>query len=84
MLVQPDPDVINRWSDAAPFWEKHREIIRQMFAPVGRRRLWTLRCEMSETLSKKVAFKGPVSRSEASGARSFSCVFNRFWADFPG
>src|SRR6516165_964615 len=34
MLVQPDQDVINRWSDAAPFWEKHREIIRQMFAPV--------------------------------------------------
>jgi hypothetical protein len=36
MLVQPDQDVINRWSDAASFWEKHREIIRQMFAPVGR------------------------------------------------
>jgi ubiquinone/menaquinone biosynthesis C-methylase UbiE len=32
--MQPDQDVINRWSDAAPFWEKHREIIRQMFAPV--------------------------------------------------
>src|SRR5262250_104000 len=34
MLVQTDQDVINRWSAAAPFWEKHREIIRQMFAPV--------------------------------------------------
>src|SRR5262249_29204428 len=33
-LMQPDQDVINRWSDAAPFWEKHREFIRQMFAPV--------------------------------------------------
>jgi hypothetical protein len=29
MLVQPDQDVVNRWSGAA-----HREIIRQMFAPV--------------------------------------------------
>jgi len=33
-LMQPDQAVINRWSGAAPFWEKHREIIRQMFAPV--------------------------------------------------
>src|SRR5215471_185943 len=32
--MQPDQDVINRWSDSAPFWEKHREFIRQMFAPV--------------------------------------------------
>ena len=29
-----DQDVLNRWSGSAPYWEKHREIIRQMFAPV--------------------------------------------------
>jgi ubiquinone/menaquinone biosynthesis C-methylase UbiE len=34
LLMQPDQDAINRWRDAAPFWEKHREIIRQMFAIV--------------------------------------------------
>jgi enediyne biosynthesis protein CalE5 len=34
-LMQPDQEVINRWSCSAPFWEKHREIIRQMFAPVA-------------------------------------------------
>jgi ubiquinone/menaquinone biosynthesis C-methylase UbiE len=33
-LMQPDQAVIDGWSGAAPFWEKHREIIRQMFAPV--------------------------------------------------
>jgi SAM-dependent methyltransferase len=33
-FTQPDQAVINRWSGAAPFWEKHRELIRQMFAPV--------------------------------------------------
>ena len=33
-LMQPDQAVINGWSGAAPFWEKHREIIWQMFAPV--------------------------------------------------
>jgi ubiquinone/menaquinone biosynthesis C-methylase UbiE len=32
--MQPDQEVINRWSGVAPFWEKNREIIRQMFAPV--------------------------------------------------
>ncbi|HEY4764367.1 MAG TPA: hypothetical protein VIH75_11865, partial [Candidatus Sulfotelmatobacter sp.] len=34
LLMQPDHEVINAWRDSAPFWEKHREIIRQMFAPV--------------------------------------------------
>ena len=32
--MEPDHDVVNVWRDSAPFWEKHREIIRQMFAPV--------------------------------------------------
>src|SRR5271166_1614930 len=32
--MQPDLDVINRWGASAPYWEKHAEIIRQMFAPV--------------------------------------------------
>lgn len=29
-----DQEIIHRWSGSAPFWEKHREIIRGMFAPV--------------------------------------------------
>src|SRR5215470_7944390 len=32
--MQPDQESISKWRDSAPFWEKHREIIRQMFAPV--------------------------------------------------
>lgn len=32
--MQPDHEVVNAWRDSAPFWEKHREIIREMFAPV--------------------------------------------------
>src|SRR6266567_7619980 len=32
--MQPEQEVINRWTGSAPFWEKHRGIIRQMFAPV--------------------------------------------------
>lgn len=32
--MQSAQDIINRWSGSAPFWEKHREIIRQMFVPV--------------------------------------------------
>src|SRR5215467_15901787 len=32
--MQPDQESISAWRDSAPFWDKHREIIRQMFAPV--------------------------------------------------
>ena len=32
--MQPDQEVINRWSGSAPYWEKHGEIIEQMFAPI--------------------------------------------------
>jgi SAM-dependent methyltransferase len=32
--MQPDQEVIHRWGASAPFWEKHGEIIRQMFAPI--------------------------------------------------
>jgi ubiquinone/menaquinone biosynthesis C-methylase UbiE len=28
-------EVISQWTGSAPYWEKHREIIRQMFAPVA-------------------------------------------------
>jgi ubiquinone/menaquinone biosynthesis C-methylase UbiE len=33
--MQPDQDIINRWTGSAPHWEKHREVIRHMFAPVS-------------------------------------------------
>jgi SAM-dependent methyltransferase len=32
--MQSDQEILNRWSGSAPFWEKHSEVIRQMFAPV--------------------------------------------------
>src|SRR5437016_8724388 len=32
--MQQNSEVISKWSESAPFWEKHREIIREMFAPV--------------------------------------------------
>jgi hypothetical protein len=32
--MQPDLEIINRWRGSAPFWEKHRDVIRQMFAPI--------------------------------------------------
>src|SRR6202790_4482066 len=32
--MQPDLEIINRWRGSAPFWEKHRDIIRGMFAPI--------------------------------------------------
>ena len=44
--VQPEQIIINSWKGAAPYWEKHREIIRQMFAPV--RMLWSKKRELAE------------------------------------
>ncbi len=32
--MQPEDEIIKRWSGSAPYWEKHREVIRGMFAPV--------------------------------------------------
>lgn len=32
--MQPEQEIINRWKSSAPFWEKHRDIIRGMFAPI--------------------------------------------------
>jgi ubiquinone/menaquinone biosynthesis C-methylase UbiE len=32
--MKPDQEVTSVWRDSAPFWEKHREIIQQMFATV--------------------------------------------------
>jgi ubiquinone/menaquinone biosynthesis C-methylase UbiE len=32
--MQFNQEVINHWTGSAPYWEKHREIIRQMFEPV--------------------------------------------------
>jgi SAM-dependent methyltransferase len=34
--MRPNEEVMAGWSDSAPFWEKHREVVRQMFAPVTR------------------------------------------------
>ena len=32
--MQQDKEVINQWSESAPYWEKHRTMIREMFRPV--------------------------------------------------
>jgi ubiquinone/menaquinone biosynthesis C-methylase UbiE len=36
LLMQQNKEVIRQWSESAPYWDKHREIIREMFAPVTR------------------------------------------------
>jgi ubiquinone/menaquinone biosynthesis C-methylase UbiE len=33
-MSQQDEDVIKRWGTSAPYWEKHRDVIREMFAPI--------------------------------------------------
>lgn len=35
MCMKPERDVIEKWSESARYWEKYRETIREMFAPVS-------------------------------------------------
>jgi SAM-dependent methyltransferase len=32
--MQPNQDVINKWTAAAQYWEKHRDVVKHMFAPI--------------------------------------------------
>jgi ubiquinone/menaquinone biosynthesis C-methylase UbiE len=32
--MQPEQEIVERWKGSAPFWEKHRDIVRGMFAPI--------------------------------------------------
>jgi len=32
--MHQDEEIIGQWSESAPYWEKHRETIREMFAPI--------------------------------------------------
>ncbi len=36
MTNAPAPDSLNKWCESAPYWAKHSDTIRQMFAPVTR------------------------------------------------
>ena len=35
LIMESGQNVLDRWSGAAPFWEKYRDVIRQMFAPIA-------------------------------------------------
>jgi SAM-dependent methyltransferase len=32
--MQSEQEIIDRWTRSAPYWETHRDVIRQMFAPI--------------------------------------------------
>jgi len=33
--MEQKKDIITQWSESAPYWEKHRTVVREMFAPVS-------------------------------------------------
>jgi ubiquinone/menaquinone biosynthesis C-methylase UbiE len=35
-MTRPPEDVLREWRESAPFWEKHSDAIRRMFAPITR------------------------------------------------
>jgi ubiquinone/menaquinone biosynthesis C-methylase UbiE len=36
ILMPQEKEVFSQWSESAPYWDKHREIIREMFQPITR------------------------------------------------
>jgi SAM-dependent methyltransferase len=34
MFMQPEKDIVSQWGESAPYWEKHRKVIRDMFSPI--------------------------------------------------
>jgi ubiquinone/menaquinone biosynthesis C-methylase UbiE len=48
--MDSNEDLTDHWSAAAPFWEKHREVIRAMFAPVTRALVADAKIGLGETV----------------------------------
>jgi ubiquinone/menaquinone biosynthesis C-methylase UbiE len=73
--MQPDQEVINRWSGSAPFWEKHRDIIRQMFAPVSQALIEDGQVDSRHTVLDVATGPGEPALSIAASAEPEGKVF---------
>jgi len=74
--MQKDKEIISQWSESAPYWEKHREIIREMFAPITQALI-----EDSEITTRRVVLD--VATGPGEPALSIADLLDlrvRFWA----
>jgi len=70
-----DQETINRWTGSAPYWEKHREVIRQMFAGITAGLIADAQVERGQTVLDVAMGPGEPSLSVAAvvGAEGKVC-----------
>ncbi len=73
--MQSDQEVLNRWSGSAPYWEKNREIIRQMFVPITQALAETAKITGGETVLEVATGPGEPALSVAAQLRPDGRVF---------
>ena len=73
--MHPDQTFIDRWSAAAPFWEKHREMIRRMFAPATQALIEDARIGSRHTVLDVATGSGEAALSVAASVGPEGKVF---------
>jgi ubiquinone/menaquinone biosynthesis C-methylase UbiE len=73
--MRPDEEIIKRWRGSAPFWEKHRDIIRGMFAPITQALIEDARIESHDSVLDVATGPGEPALSVATLAGPNGKVF---------
>jgi ubiquinone/menaquinone biosynthesis C-methylase UbiE len=73
--MRPDEEIINRWRGVAEFWDKHRDIIRGMFAPVTQALIEDAGIETHDSVLDVATGPGEPALSVAALAGSKGKVF---------
>jgi cyclopropane fatty-acyl-phospholipid synthase-like methyltransferase len=76
-MSQPSSDVLRKWRASAFYWEKHREAVQSMFAPIIRAMIEEARITPNQSLLDVAAGTGEPSLSiaqEFGAAVSIVCT----------
>jgi len=65
-MSHPENAETSRLNDSAPYWEKHRELIRHMFAPITKALLDDAEVRPGDTVLDVATGPGDPDRNEAA------------------
>ncbi len=65
VMSQPSEEVLQKWRESAFYWEKHREIVQSMFAPITRAMIEETRITSNQSVLDVAAGTGEPSLSIA-------------------
>ena len=74
-MSQQDEDVIKKWNTSAPYWEKHRDVIREMFAPITQALLQDAEVDSGNTILDVATGTGEPALSIAAAVGPAGRVF---------